>query len=391
VNVPDPASAEIVVTARKPVAVAGPVAFPDWRVRLDGEDLTDKLRPYLMRVRVSERRADLADQLDIELDDSAGLLDIPKSGAELSVKLGWKGGGGTTPGLVDKGKFIVDEASHDGPPRRIIIRARSADFTSEWRKVRDGSWKDKTLSVILTDVAARQGITLKIADELGGIELKLVTQSRENDLALVQRLGKEHDAVSTVKHDTLIFTRMAGGKSASGQLLETVTINYREGDGHSYRIEAREDWTGVVAKWHDKKAAKQKTVHVKGRKSKKTAVPTRDTRAVVGTVENPKVLKKLFASEAEAKRAAEAEWKRIQRAPRKLSCTLALGRPEISAEQPAVVKGFHPEIDEQDWIVVEATHSLDNKGLTSALSFEVPDSPADGGSESDDASVGETA
>jgi uncharacterized protein len=394
VTPPETTGPEIVVTGRRAVRdVTGPVAFPDWRVTLDGEDMSAKLRPYLMRLRVSERRGEMADQLDIDLDDSAQTLDIPKAGALLSVSLGWKGGGGTTPGFTDKGEFTVDEAEHSGPPNRIVIRARSADFTAEWRKVRDQSWRDKTLGDILTEIAGRQGVTPKIASALGSVKLKLVAQSRESDIVFFMRLGKEHDAIATVKNSTLIFTPMAGGKSAGGEALETVTIQRREGDGHSYRIEAREDYTGVVAKWHDKKAAKKKTVRAGKRKRAKTAVPKiaatkakkiRPTSAS-GSRDNPKVLKKVFPTQAEAQRAADAEWSRIQRAPRKLSTNLALGRPEIGAEQPAVVKGFHPEIDAQDWIVAEAVHTVDNKGLTSSLSFEVPDNGPEGGTEDDNA------
>lgn len=387
---PEAASDEIIVVARPPVPVRqsapnGAVAFPDWKITLDGVDVSNKLRPYLMRLRVSERRGEAADQLDIDLDDTARALAIPKAGAVLSVALGWKGGGGTTPGLVDKGLFTVDEAEHSGPPDTITVRARSADFTAEWRKVRDGSWRDTTLGKVLADVATRQGVTLKIAQSLSEKQIKLVTQSRESDAALLKRLGAEHDAVATVKRGNLVFVPMAGGKSASGEALETVVVTRKDGDRHSYRIEAREDFTGVVAKWHDKKAAQQKTVQVKVRKRKAGAVPKVATKAANTTAsgirDNPKVLKKVFPTEAEANRAAEAEWQRIQRAPRKFSVSLALGRPEIGAEQPASVDGYHPEIDAQDWVVADVAHTLDGKGLTSSLSFEVPDTPAEGGAE----------
>lgn len=363
------------------------VAKPDWKVTLDGVDLSDNLRPYLINLRVSERRGGEADQLDISLDDSTGSLEIPKAGALLSVSLGWKGGAGTRPGLTDKGSFTVDEAEHSGPPDRITLRARSADFTAQWRKLRDQTWNQTTLGAVLREVAARQGVTAKIAASLAAKPLALVTQSRESDHALINRLGREHDAVATVKQSSLIFVPMAGGRSASGEALPSVTIRRSEGDRHRYSIEAREDWTGVVAKWHDKKAASEKLVKVEKRKRSNGAIPRSETAS--GTKENPKILKKIFATEAEAKRAAEAEWQRIQRAPRKLSLNLALGRPEIGVEQPALVKGFKSEIDEQDWIVAEASHTLDGNGLTTSLIFELPDNPAEGGAEEDESSATE--
>jgi len=365
----------------------GPVAVADWRVTLDGLDLSAKLAPLLIRLRVSERRGELADQLDIELDDSGQSLDIPKSGAVLQVSLGWKGGGGTKPGLIDKGKFTVDEAEHRGPPDTINIRARSVDFTAEWRKVREQSWRDTTLGAPINAIAGRQALTPRVNADLAARPIKLLTQNRESDIAFLERLGKEYDAISTVKNGTLIFTPMAGGKTASGDALPTVTLRRRQGDGHSYRVEAREDYTGVVAKWRDKRAAKTKLEKSKPRARSATAVPKAKSEkpsSTAGNGDNPKVLKQIFATQAEAERAAQAEWSRIQRAPRKFSTKLALGKPEIGADQPAIAEGYHPEIDAQDWIVADVTHTLDQNGLTSALNLEVPENAPEGGAQGDD-------
>lgn len=368
--------------------MTGPVGVPAWRVTLDGVDITAKMTGRLMRLRVSERRGDMADQLDIELDDSDGGLAIPKAGAEIALSLGWSSGDAVEAGLVDKGRFVVDEASHASPPATITLRARSADFTAQWRKLRDQSWAGKTLRTILTEIAARQSVTLKIAATLGTRTVELVSQSRESDAALVMRLGHEHDAVATVKNGCLIFVPMAGGKSAGGETLPPVTIRAGEGDGHDYRIEAQEDYTGVIAHWHDKSTGKQQEVRAGRRKKNAVPVVAKKDRtrpaATAGSTDNPKRLKKIFASKAAAEQAAQAEWSRIMRAPRKLSLSLAFGRPEIGAEQPAKVEGFHPEIDAQDWIVAEVTHTLDRRGLTSALSLEIPETPA----EADDAADG---
>lgn len=378
-------SDEIIVTAQPAQAErTGPIAFPRWRVELDGEDLSDALAPRLMRLQVSERRGDEADQLDIELDDSGQTLAIPKAGAVLDVSLGWYGGGGTSAGLIDKGAFIVDESEHQSFPDKIIIRARSADFTAQWRKIRDQTWRDKTLSDVLNEIAGRQGLTLKIADSLANIAVKLVTQSRESDMVLFKRLGYDYDAVAQIKNGRMLFIPMSGGQNANADNLPTVNIARNEGDGHSYRIAAREDYSGVVARWHDKKAAAQKQVQSNSRSRDGTSVPKiSKPSTTAGSDDNPKIIKKIFPTEAEAQRAADAEWQRIQRAPRSLSVNLALGRPDIDVESPAIVSGFHPEIDSQNWIVTEASHTLDEGGLTTSLSFEIPDKAQEADDESE--------
>lgn len=352
---PDTAPDVVVVTGTRPrrPADTGPVAFPHWRVTLDGRDLTDAMAPRLIRLTLAEKRGVEADQLDIDMDATDGALAIPPHGAVLEVAIGWRGGGGTTPGLIEKGRFTVDEVSHDGPPDTIKIKARSADFTAALRQNRDRSWRGKTLGQVLADIAARHGLQTRIAASLAGKTLRLVAQSRESDAALLARLGREHDAVAAIKAGTLIFLQSGRGETADGTALPAIAIARSDGDRHSYQVQAREDYTGVIAKWHDRRAGREK-------------------EELAGTRTNARTLSRRHPTQAEARQAAQAEWSRIQRAPRKMSLGLALGRPEIMPESPVTLSGWTQEITNQDWIVAEVTHSLDGRGgLTSSLSLEL--------------------
>lgn len=323
----------------------------DCRVTLDGADLTDKIRPRLMSLRITEKRGDEADQLDIVLDDSSGILAMPKLGAVLRVEIGWKKGSGIRVGLVDKGRYKVDSVEHGGPPDTITIRARSADFSSTIRNRREQSWRDKTLGEIVHEVAGRNKLTPRVDAKLSAITLKLVTQSRESDIAFLKRLGREHDAVATIKDKTLIFAPIGKGVTASGKAIPAATIRRREGDRHSYTIEKRDDYSGVTASWHDTRGATRRKV-------------------TVGTDDNAKSLRRVYPSEAEARRAAKAEQGRIQRAPAKFTCGLALGQPDLYPERKVKAEGFKAEIDATAWLIVEVTHELGERGLTTALQLE---------------------
>lgn len=81
-------------------------AKPDYQLTVNGRDISRAIKAdaRLISLTLTESRGDEADQLDIELDDSDGALDLPKKGAELALRLGWEG-----LGLVDKGTFEVDE------------------------------------------------------------------------------------------------------------------------------------------------------------------------------------------------------------------------------------------------------------------------------------------
>lgn len=324
--------------------------IPDFRVTLDGRDLTGLMRPRLVSLSLSEKRGDEADQLDIVLDDTDGGLAIPPEGATLRIALGWKQGRDVTPGLIEKGTFKVDDVSHSGPPDQIRIRARAADMTSDIRNRREQSWRDTTLGDVLTQVAGRNGLEPRIAPVLAAIALPTVSQSRESDIAFLRRLGRENDAVATVKDGKLIFAKKGAGVTTSGAALPTLTIRRRSGDSHNWQRQKRDGQEGVTASWHDRKAAKRQTV-------------------TVGEAKGAKRLRKTYPDEASAKRAATAERDRIKRAPATFDINLALGRADAYPDMRATVTGFKAGID-GTWLLSEATHNLAGDGFRTSLKFE---------------------
>lgn len=325
----------------------------DYRVTLDGTDLTDKLRPRLISLRLSEKRGGDADQLEIAITDHDGRIALPRAGATLAVQLGWLAGSDVTVGLIDKGKFIVDEIEHSGPPDAIFIRARSADLTSEIRTRREQSWHKTTLGAIVRDIANRNKLTARCAPSLASHAIDALTQGRESDMALLRRLGKEHDATATIKAKTLIFAPIGAATTASGAPVPGLRIARRDGDRHTFRIEKREEVGEVEAQWHDRKGAKKQTV--------KAGSGTGPARRLART----------YASESEARKAAAAESSRAGRAPRKLDLALALGRLEIYPDRPVTASGFKAEIDAVKWLVADVNHELlPGRGFTTSLTLE---------------------
>ncbi|MEG3182113.1 contractile injection system protein, VgrG/Pvc8 family [Sphingomonas sp. LT1P40] len=325
--------------------------IPDFRVVLDGRDLSDRLRPRLISLSISERRGDEADEIELVIDDSDGAAAMPPEGAVLEVSLGWKQGAGVIPGLVPKGRFKVDEVEHSGPPDTIVVRGRSADFTSHLKTRREKTWHDTTIGAVAADIAGRNALQPRCAPRLAGIQLKTLVQSRESDMALLRRLGRDHDAVATIKGGALILAPIGAGETATGKPLPAIELHRRDGDRHSYRVAKREEAEGVSATWHDRKSAKRKMI-------------------TVGKEDGSRRLARTFPSEATAKAAASAARQRGNRQPVSLDWSLALGRADISPEHKIMVAGFRAEIDAVKWIVGEATHTLTDGGLSSALKLE---------------------
>lgn len=324
-----------------------------WSITVDGVDIADSLRPRLISLDLTEKRGTDADELSLVLSDHDGQLAVPRPGVTIAVSLGWKDlGTANTPHLIDKGRFKVDQLTHAGTPDTLTIRARSADLTRAFRQRRTQSWTQTTLGTILNDLAGRNGLQLRCSDDKGAVEIDHLAQSNESDAALIARLGRIHDAVATVKAGALIFMACGAGISPGGEPLGLATITRRDGDRHTWESAERGSYSGVVAEWHDRAGGQRRKV-------------------VVGSEDNAKKLARTYASEANARRAADAEYKRLERGAAKFSLTLAHGRPDIFPEKTVAVTGFKPEIDSASWLVDEARHTLNSSGLGTVLQMEL--------------------
>jgi phage protein D len=337
--------------------------IPAVRVVVDGNDITPLLegtmpapngrppRRRLVSLGISEKRGEEADQLDLVIDDTDGAVALPPTGAKIHVWLGWKQGSDVTAGLVDKGWFTVDEVAHGGPPDLVTIRARSADFTSDLKTRREKSWHGTTLGAIVTEIAQRHQLTPRCAASLAGIAVIAKAQNRESDLAFLRRLGRERGAVAKIARGVLIFSPISAGVTPSGKPIATVTIARSDGDSHQFSRQKRDDVPGVKATWHDRKSGTRK-------------------HAVSGEAKGAKTLSHVHGNEADAQAAADAAHGRAGREPVSLTMTLALGRPDIHPETKATVAGYKEAVDRVLWLVAEVTHTLGDRGYTTALKLE---------------------
>ena len=326
---------------------------PAWSLTVDGDRIDAVVQPRLMSLSLTEKRGSDADELELVLSDHDGKVRIPRKGATITLSLGWLDlGEGRSPVLVDKGKFKVDETGHSGAPDVLTIRARSADLTRGFRAQRAQSWTDSTLGDVLGDVAGRNGLQLHCAADKSSIPVAHLAQSRESDAAFLARLGRMHDAVATVKSGKLIFMGCAAGESPGGGSLGSATLTRADGDKHAWKESDRGVYSGVIAEWHDREGAERK-------------------KAVAGSEDNAKRLTRVYATEKAALRAAEAEFKRLERGAAEFSLTLAMARPDLMPEKRLTVAGFKPEIDAAGWLITEARHSLSSSGFTTALQMEL--------------------
>lgn len=318
---------------------------PSWRMTVDGRDISGKIKPRLISLGLTECRSDEADQLDIQLDDHDGGLELPTLGVTVRLALGWE-----TSGLVDKGTFLVDEVEYTTTPGVIALRARSADLTAELRTRTERSFHDKTIADIVTTIAETHGLA-PVIGTFGSTKIAHIDQTNESDLAFLNRIGKRFDAVAAIKDGRLLFLPIERGVTASGQAMPTLQLRASDGDRIRFHIADRDAYTGVRAFWQDTSKAKRRNV-------------------LVGVTGNAKRLRTTFGSETDALANARAEWQRIQRGAATFEMDLAYGRPDLSPQMRVAVPNVKPPIDAYEWLLLRVKHKLDDTGLTTQIEAE---------------------
>lgn len=323
-----------------------------------GADLTDTVNPRLLNLTLSERREEAADQLDIVLHNADGLLELPATGRVLTLSLGWASGDGVALGLVDKGRFTVDEVGMEGGdrPDRITIRARSADLAGTLTQRRTKSWTDTTMGAILQDIAGRHGRSAQVDGDLAAIEIAAIEQEGKSDMAFVRDLGRRHDAIATWKDARLLFLPIGKSASAGGSALESAVLRRSDGGRWTFRQADRDAHDGAVAQWHDQDAGQRKSVTAGGEDG--------------AGGENPRRLKRVYASEAEAKMAAEGAASRAARKPYAFTFDLAFADPALQPDTPVTLEGWGDAVDGKSWLVTAIETRFGAGGLRQSIDME---------------------
>lgn len=236
---------------------------PAFDIKIGGKTQTT-VNDRLISLTLTDNRGFEADMLELVIDDADQKVALPKRGAQIDIALGWKG-----EPLVNKGRFTVDEISHNGPPDQLIVTARSADFRDTFNVKREYSWHDITVGKVVASIASRYDLKAGVSEDLGKIEIDHADQTSESDISFLTRMAEKLGAITTIKNGMLLFMHPGRAVSQSGKLLPAITITRASGDKHSFRVADRDAYTGVTAYWLDLNYGKpQKPVFAASGKAK---------------------------------------------------------------------------------------------------------------------------
>lgn len=361
---------------------------PQAELTIDGRRFGTQAMSRIISISLTDKRGFEADELTIELDDHDGTIAIPKTGSKITLKLGYQ-----ETGLVEKGEYLVSEFTASGSPDRLSITARAADLAEALAEQVEKSWHKQTLYQIIEAIAKKHKYAYIISKDYQNTKIDHIDQTNESDASFMSRLAEQYDAIATVKNGKLLFIPAGESQTASGQPILPTTITRASGDSHSFTYSSSNSYQAVRAYYTDKKTGQKKEVIVNKDNAYPNKKTTQQTKTVKGKTfkakkkenDNQKVntegqkiktLRHLYATESGAWSGARGAFKKIQRGVAEFSITLAVGRPDLYPETPAVVKGFKPEIDAEAWLITEVSHKIDSGGYTAGIQFEariVPD------------------
>lgn len=361
---------------------------PQAELTIDGRRFGTQAMSRIISISLTDKRGFEADELTIELDDHDGTIAIPKTGSKITLKLGYQ-----ETGLVEKGEYLVSEFTASGSPDRLSITARAADLAEALAEQVEKSWHKQTLYQIIETIAKKHKYEYVISKAYQNTKIEHIDQTNESDASFMSRLAEQYDAIATVKNGKLLFIPAGESQTASGQPILPTTITRASGDSHSFTYSSSNSYQAVRAYYTDKKTGQKKEVIVNKDNAYPNKKTTQQTKTVKGKTfkakkkenDNQKVntegqkiktLRHLYATESGAWSGARGAFKKIQRGVAEFSITLAVGRPDLYPETPAVVKGFKPEIDAEAWLITEVSHKIDSGGYTASIQFEariVPD------------------
>lgn len=321
---------------------------PAFKIVAAGVNITDQISERLLSLVVTDEAGGKSDRVQITLDDRDNAIELPLPGAPLVVSMGYE-----ETYLAPMGIFTADEVVAKGPPDKVIIRGKAANLGGSIKGQITRAWDDSTIADIVGTIAGAHGLKAKVSEAFRDIIYSHLDQTDESDISLLTRLAKDHDAIASVKGETLVFMGKGEGKTASGIPMPPRIMRKDGNIRWSMTLASRGKFGSVEASWHNQQTG------------------TRD-KVTTGEGAPVKRLRHVYPDQDEARRAARAKLDEMGRGNDTLSVTM-LGDPLIAAEAQILASGFRVGVS-GTWSIKSARHEIAGGGYTTSIEAEKPKS-----------------
>ncbi len=226
----------------------------DWKVLINGRDLTSAWAPVLIDIEVSDQAGSASDSCSLTIDDTGGQVRLPLKGERLVVYLQ---GGKVFEGFIDQPQ---SSGSRSGG-RVLKIKAKGFDSSGKAKEPQNFHMDDASLGDFLGKAADRAGLKLSIDPAFATITRSYWSAEGESILAMGDRLARKLGGTFKIRGDRAVLAKRGDGKSPAGGSLPAVAGVV--GDNIiSWSItprDPRRTFKSGSAKWFDRGAAEFKT------------------------------------------------------------------------------------------------------------------------------------
>ena len=321
---------------------------PQFAIELNGDDITQQVAARLVQLRIIDTADDEPDKVEVVVDDQGNEIAWPGRGGEVDLQLGYEGGE-----LLEMGVYTFDEIRLDGPPSKLTLVAKAADFRGQMNVTRSQHWDDVTLGDLVTEIAERNGYTAAVQPGLAAYQYNWQGQIQETDLSFLHRLARELGATFKVAGRHLVFTEPGLGLSVVTQApLPTVALTPADVTQWLVIHNDHTDFDAVEVPYHD--YDKAETIFV---------------RAGPDDAKRVWQMKYMRADHSQALARAVSALAHFQRRLGRLDVTLP-GQPALTAETILALRDFRDGIN-GTWLVKRVEHRLTKSGFMTGVTAEL--------------------
>ena len=179
-------------------------------IKYNNKDISVDISKYLKSISYIDNLSGEADDLQITLEDKAGLWQstwIPEKGALLDVMLQQKYWQTLSelPQSLRLGLFEIDEITSSGYPSEVQIKAVSVPDNNTLRGTeRSRSWEKAKLQVIANDIASAAGMSLFWDTEENPV-LDRAEQTEQSDLSFLYAICKDKGLALKISDKKIII------------------------------------------------------------------------------------------------------------------------------------------------------------------------------------------
>lgn len=224
-------------------------------IKYNNKDISADISKYLKSISYTDNLSGEADDLQITLEDKAGLWQstwMPEKGALLDVMLQQKylQTLSALPQSLRLGLFEIDEITSSGYPSEVQIKAVSVPDNNTLRGTeRSRSWEKAKLQVIANDIASAAGMSLFWDTEENPV-LDRAEQTEQSDLSFLYAICKDKGLALKISDKKIIIFDEAKyeAEKAKITIVKPGTVYKKEsgmkylfvGTGYSLRTKIRD-------------------------------------------------------------------------------------------------------------------------------------------------------